>query len=182
MTGSKSSASRTAAATAARRALRGAPDMEDLAAEDPPQKPRPKPTKKKPRSSVNSLASGEVDSSLSQRQEVSNEPETLNEDDSRDIQDHNNSWDNARSGSIDGDLNGDYDHGRDYSRDNSVGHNGEGSNEDEYSSRGVDEIRDQRSGHSKPTPALDEYGSEPELYLQQDGESTTSPATNTNSY
>jgi hypothetical protein len=200
--GIKNSASRTAAATAARHG-RGALDMDSLAVEDSSKKARPKPRKKPPRSE-NAPTYGEVDPSLVQRQEVSNELETHGEDNSGDIS-HSNVQDDNRSGSVNGDLNGDlggdfdgdlggdfdgdlggdfdgdHDHGNGYSCDNSVSHNGGHGGNGDHSGGGVGQIPDQRNNRSWPAPALDEYGSEPEQYSQQDGECIPATIVNTHS-
>lgn len=177
--GTRNSATRTAAATAARHGQKDSLDVGGTTVKDPPQKPRPRPTPISHRP-MDSPANTEVDPSLNQRQAVSNELETHDEDNSGDIgysggqDDHDGSADSNLHGDDDSD-DGDY-------RGHGIDHDSGGSNDGDDSDRNIDKIPNQWGDCSGTAPALDEYGSEPEQYSPQDGELITSTTANTHSW
>jgi len=167
--GPRNSVSRTAAATAARRGSKNTPDMEDHVAKDPPQKPRPKPTRKALPGSTNPPANVEVDTGLAQGQGISGEPETHSGGDGGDI-DHSGEWDSNYDGGVGGDLDEDYRHGDGYGADHGTDHDSRGSDDGGHGSSNIDEIPERWNGYNT-APVPDEYGSEPEQYSQQEGAS-----------
>ena len=167
MAGPRASAARTAAATATRRKQKKTPDP-DTDTKTPSPKPRPKPIRKQPQGHTNLIAGtdSEVDFSpgKTQRQETFDEPAIQDEDD-RNYDD---------SGSVNGNFNEDYSYS-----DGEHGYTHDTSWDDDLASDhggNTTWAPDQRNTRSWSTPVLDEYGSEPDQYLQQDGESISPPA------
>ena len=129
----------------------------------PSLKPRPKQKQKQPQGHTNLIAGtdSEVDFSPgeTQRQETFNEPEIQDEDDG--------SCDNSRS--VNSNPNKDHGYG-----DGEHGHAHSTGWDDELASDhggNTTWVPDQQNTGSWSTPMLDEYGSELDQYLQQDGES-----------
>ena len=193
MTGPKS-AYRTAAATAARRKPKSTSDAETVT-KALPKKPRPKPIPKQPQPHANSVIDIDADLSPSQIQVTLDKIRAQNAIDRGDGDGRSDLGDgDGDGGGADGDLSDGVSGtiGVDLGRSDDEGVSGKpneeyedySDNENGYTHGDVGDDRDRATSHGRNTndvhsrwnvnrhhtPVLDEYGSEPEQYLQQDGE------------